>query len=191
MAEQTAAPKLTVLAGPTAVGKGTVSAYIREHYPEVWFSVSATTRDPRPGEEDGVHYYFVSDEEFESMVENRQMLEWATVHNSYKYGTIRSMVQKQLDAGKHVLLEIDLQGARQVRNAMPEAQLIFLATPSWDELVSRLIGRGTESPQEQEARLDTAKIELAAEPEFDYTVINETVAEAAEEIVRLMGAHRK
>ncbi|HJD51772.1 guanylate kinase [Rothia nasimurium] len=191
MAEQTAAPKLTVLAGPTAVGKGTVSAYIREHYPEVWFSVSATTRDPRPGEEDGVHYYFVSDEEFESMVENRQMLEWATVHNSYKYGTIRSMVQKQLDAGKHVLLEIDLQGARQVRNAMPEAQLIFLAPPSWDELVSRLIGRGTESPQEQEARLDTAKIELAAEPEFDYTVINETVAEAAEEIVRLMGAHRK
>ena len=191
MAEQTAAPKLTVLAGPTAVGKGTVSAYIREHYPEVWFSVSATTRDPRPGEEDGVHYYFVSDEEFESMVENRQMLEWATVHNSYKYGTIRSMVQKQLDAGKHVLLEIDLQGARQVRNAMPEAQLIFLAPPSWDELVSRLIGRGTESPQEQEARLDTAKIELAAEPEFDYTVINETVAEAAEEIVHLMGAHRK
>lgn len=189
MAEQTSAPKLTVLAGPTAVGKGTVSAYIREHYPEVWFSVSATTRDPRPGEEDGVHYYFVSDEEFESMVENRQMLEWATVHNSYKYGTIRSMVQKQLDAGKHVLLEIDLQGARQVRNAMPEAQLIFLAPPSWDELVSRLIGRGTESPQEQEARLDTAKIELAAEPEFDYTVINETVAEAAEEIVRLMGAH--
>lgn len=191
MAEQTAAPKLTVLAGPTAVGKGTVSAYIREHYPEVWFSVSATTRDPRPGEEEGVHYYFVSDEEFESMVENRQMLEWATVHNSYKYGTIRSMVQKQMDAGKHVLLEIDLQGARQVRNAMPEAQLIFLAPPSWDELVSRLIGRGTESPQEQEARLDTAKIELAAEPEFDYTVINETVAEAAEEIVRLMGAHRK
>ncbi|WHS49454.1 guanylate kinase [Rothia sp. SD9660Na] len=191
MAEQTAAPKLTVLAGPTAVGKGTVSAYIREHYPEVWFSVSATTRDPRPGEEDGVHYYFVSDEEFESMVENRKMLEWATVHNSYKYGTIRSMVQKQLDAGKHVLLEIDLQGARQVRNAMPEAQLIFLAPPSWDELVSRLIGRGTESPQEQEARLDTAKIELAAEPEFDYTVINETVAEAAEEIVRLMGAHHK
>ena len=190
MAEQTATPKLTVLAGPTAVGKGTVSAYIREHYPEVWFSGSATTRDPRPGEEDGVHYYFVSDEEFESMVENRQMLEWATVHNSYKYGTIRSMVQKQLDAGKHVLLEIDLQGARQVRNAMPEAQLIFLAPPSWDELVSRLIGRGTESPQEQEARLDTAKIELAAEPEFDYTVINETVAEAAEEIVRLMGADR-
>lgn len=190
MTEQTAAPQLTVLAGPTAVGKGTVSAYIREHYPEVWFSVSATTRDPRPGEEDGVHYYFVSDEEFSSMVENRQMLEWATVHNSYKYGTIRSMVQKQLDAGRHVLLEIDLQGARQVRNAMPEAQLIFLAPPSWDELVARLIGRGTESAQEQESRLETAKIELAAEPEFDHTVVNETVAEAAEEIIQLMGINR-
>ncbi|MDY6051608.1 MAG: guanylate kinase [Rothia sp. (in: high G+C Gram-positive bacteria)] len=191
MAEQTSAPKLTVLAGPTAVGKGTVSAYIREHYPQVWFSVSATTRDPRPGEEDGVHYHFVSEELFESMVENRQLLEWATVHNSYKYGTMRSIVEEQLKAGKHVLLEIDLQGARQVRNAMPEAQLIFLAPPSWDELVSRLIGRGTESPQEQEARLETAKIELAAEPEFDHTVINETVAEAAEEIVRLMGAQGK
>lgn len=187
MAEQTSTPQLTVLAGPTAVGKGTVSAYIRENYPDVWFSVSATTRDPRPGEEDGVHYYFVSDEEFDAMIEGRQMLEWATVHNSYKYGTIRSMVQKQLDAGRNVLLEIDLQGARQVRNAMPEAQLIFLAPPSWDELVRRLVGRGTESPQEQEVRLETAKIELAAEPEFDYTVINETVEAAAEEIVRLMG----
>lgn len=187
MAEQHPTPKLTVLAGPTAVGKGTVSAYIRENYPEVWFSVSATTRDPRPGEEDGVHYYFVSEEEFSSMVENRQMLEWATVHNSYKYGTIRSMVQKQLDAGRNVLLEIDLQGARQVRNAMPDAQLIFLAPPSWDELVRRLIGRGTESAQEQEVRLETAKVELDAEPEFDHTVINDTVEAAAEEIVRLMG----
>lgn len=187
MADQKSTPTLTVLAGPTAVGKGTVSAYIREHYPQVWFSVSATTRDPRPGEEDGVHYYFVSDEEFDSMVENRQMLEWATVHNAYRYGTIRSMVQQKLDAGQPVLLEIDLQGARQVRNTMPEAQLIFLAPPSWDELVNRLVGRGTESAQEQEARLETAKIELAAEPEFDHTVVNETVAEAAEEIIALMG----
>lgn len=187
MAEQNPTPKLTVLAGPTAVGKGTVSAYIRENYPDVWFSVSATTRDPRPGEEDGVHYYFVSEEEFSSMVENRQMLEWATVHNSNKYGTIRSMVQKQLDAGRNVLLEIDLQGARQVRNAMPDAQLIFLAPPSWDELVRRLVGRGTESAQEQEVRLETAKVELDAEPEFDYTVINDTVEAAAEEIVKLMG----
>lgn len=180
-------PTLTVLAGPTAVGKGTVSQYIREHYPNVWFSVSATTRDPRPGEVEGVHYYYVSDEEFDSMVENRQMLEWALVHNSYRYGTMRSRVEKALEQGKHVLLEIDLQGARQIRNNMPEAQLIFLAPPSWDELVSRLFGRGTESAQEQEMRLDTAKIELAAEPEFDVTVINDDVARAAEEIIEIMG----
>lgn len=179
--------QLTVLAGPTAVGKGTVSQYIRDHYPEVWFSVSATTRDPRPGEEEGVHYYFVSDEEFDSMVDNKQMLEWATVHNSYRYGTMRTMVQKALQADRPVLLEIDLQGARQVRNSMPEAQLIFLAPPSWEELVKRLVGRGTESAQEQQDRLETAKIELSCEPEFDVTVVNDDVAQAAEEIVKLMG----
>lgn len=180
-------PALTVLAGPTAVGKGTVSAYIREHYPQVWFSVSATTRDPRPGEQDGVHYYFVSDEEFDAMVAQRQMLEWATVHNQHRYGTMRSTVEEALEGGKHVLLEIDLQGARQVRNAMPESQLIFLAPPSWDELVSRLRGRGTETEEEQQQRLLTAQEELAAEPEFDVTVINDTVETAAQEIVALMG----
>lgn len=184
---ESAGPALTVLAGPTAVGKGTVSAYIREHYPQVWFSVSATTRDPRPGEIDGTHYYFVSDEEFDAMVESRQMLEWATVHNSYRYGTMKNMVQKSLDAGRPVLLEIDLQGARQVRNSMPEAQLIFLAPPSWDELVARLKGRGTETEAEQAMRLETAKEELAAEPEFNYTVVNEDVEVAAQEIVALMG----
>lgn len=181
------APKLTVLAGPTAVGKGTVSAYIRKHYPEVWFSVSATTRDPRPGEIDGEHYYFVSEQVFDSMIENRKMLEWAKVHNSYKYGTMRTMVEDALAAGKHVFLEIDIQGARQIRNAMPEAQFIFLAPPSWDELVNRLVGRGTESEQEQAVRLETAKEELAAEPEFDDTVINDDVERAAGEIIELMG----
>ncbi|MFW0108777.1 guanylate kinase [Rothia sp. P7181] len=183
-------PRLTVLAGPTAVGKGTVSQYIRENYPDVWFSVSATTRDPRPGEEEGVHYYFVSDEEFDSMVENRQMLEWAQVHNKYRYGTMKNMVTRALESGKHVLLEIDLQGARQVRNSMPEARLIFLAPPSWEELVRRLVGRGTESAEEQQQRLDTAKIELAAEPEFDHTVVNDTVAQAAQEIIELMGLEK-
>ncbi|MGX6395698.1 guanylate kinase [Rothia kristinae] len=185
---------LTVLAGPTAVGKGTVSAYIRRHYPQVWFSVSATTRGPRPGEQDGVHYWFVSDEEFDSMVEHDQLLEWATVHNSHRYGTMRAKVEEALDAGRPVLLEIDLQGARQVRNAMPDSRLIFLAPPSWDELVRRLRGRGTESPEEQRQRLETAKEELAAEPEFDVTVTNDEVRRAAEEIVSLMGldpaAHR-
>lgn len=190
MASAPAPAKLTVLAGPTAVGKGTVSAYIRQHYPEVWFSVSATTRAPRPGEEDGVHYYFVSDQDFQQMVDRQEMLEWATVHQVNKYGTIRSKVEEQLAAGRPVLLEIDLQGARQVKQAMPEAQLIFLAPPSWEELVRRLIGRGTESEAEQQTRLATAKVELAAEAEFDYTVVNEKVELAAEEIVKLMGVKR-
>lgn len=184
---ETQSPHLTVLAGPTAVGKGTVSAYIRDHYPEVWLSVSATTRDPRPGEQDGVHYYFVSDEEFDSMVENRQMLEWAKVHNNHRYGTMKTMVEDALAAGRHVLLEIDIQGARQVRNAMPEAQMVFLAPPSWEELVRRLQTRGTETDTEQRVRLDTAKEELGAEPEFDHTVINETVEQAASELVDIMG----
>ncbi|GGH57711.1 guanylate kinase [Rothia aerolata] len=180
-------PTLTVLAGPTAVGKGTVSQYIRENYPQVWFSVSATTRDPRPGEEEGVHYYFVSDEEFDSMVNNRQMLEWAKVHNSYRYGTMRLHVENALKSGKNVLLEIDLQGARQIRNSMPDSTFIFLAPPSWEELVRRLTDRGTETKAQQEQRLDTAKIELAAEPEFDHTVVNDSVERAAQEIIEIMG----
>lgn len=184
---ETQSPKLTVLAGPTAVGKGTVSAYIRDHYPEVWLSISATTRGPRPGEQDRVHYYFVSDEEFDSMVDNRQMLEWAKVHNNHRYGTMRRMVTEALDAGRHVLLEIDIQGARQVRNAMPEANMIFLAPPSWDELVRRLRTRGTETDTEQRVRLETAKEELAAEPEFDETIVNDTVEKAAAEVVKIMG----
>ncbi|MBM7050506.1 MULTISPECIES: guanylate kinase [unclassified Rothia (in: high G+C Gram-positive bacteria)] len=190
MAEKTA-PKLTVLAGPTAVGKGTVSAYIRKNYPQVWFSVSATTRDPRPGEVDGEHYYFTSEEAFDAMVDNRQMLEWAVVHNSYKYGTMRTMVEDALEAGKHVFLEIDIQGARQIRNNMPDAQFIFLAPPSWEELVNRLVGRNTETKEEQAARLETAKDELAAEVEFDETVINDEVERAAEEIIALMGLNKK
>ncbi|WP_022880815.1 guanylate kinase [Gryllotalpicola ginsengisoli] len=178
--------RLVVLAGPTAVGKGSVSAYIREHYPEVHFSVSATTRKPRPGEIDGVHYYFVDDAEFDRMIRDGELLEWAVVHNQSRYGTPRGPVQRALDEGRSVLLEIDLQGARQVRRAMPEATLVFLAPPSWDELVRRLIGRGTETSDEQQRRLETAKVELAAEHEFDKTVVNASVPEAAREVVELM-----
>jgi guanylate kinase len=178
--------RLVVLAGPTAVGKGTVSTYIREHYPEVLLSVSATTRPPRPGEIDGVHYYFVDDAEFDRMVAGGELLEWAVVHNQSRYGTPRGPVQEALDAGRSVLLEIDLQGARQVRAAMPESLLGFLAPPSWDELVRRLIGRGTESSEEQQRRLETAKVELAAEHEFDKTIINASVPEAAGEVVELL-----
>lgn len=178
--------RLVVLAGPTAVGKGAVSTYIRENFPEVHFSVSATTRPPRPGEEDGVHYYFVSDEEFDRKIASRELLEWATVHNSYRYGTPRPPIDAALEQGRSVLLEIDLQGARSVRAVMPEARLVFLLPPSWDELVRRLIGRGTETPVEQQRRLDTARIELAAQDEFDFKVVNHEVSQAAQEVVELM-----
>lgn len=178
--------RLVVLAGPTAVGKGAVSGYIRENYPEVHFSVSATTRPARPGEEHGVHYYFVTDEEFDRMIAAHELLEWAIVHNSYRYGTPRPPIDEALDSGRSVLLEIDLQGARSVRAVMPEARLIFLLPPTWDELVRRLIGRGTETPAEQQRRLATARVELAAQDEFDYKVINHEIAQAAHEVVELM-----
>lgn len=178
---------VTVLAGPTAVGKGTVSTFIRDHYPQVWLSVSATTRAPRPGEQEGVHYYFLDEDRFQQLVDDGQMLEWAVVHNSRRYGTPRQKVLEAVAAGRRVLLEIDLAGARQVRKSMPEAQLVFLAPPSWEELVSRLTGRGTETPEEQRVRLETAKIELAAESEFDHTVINDRVETAAQGLVELMG----
>jgi guanylate kinase len=178
--------RLVVLAGPTAVGKGTVSTYIRENYPEVHLSVSATTRAPRPGEVDGVNYFFVDDDEFDRLIETGQMLETATVHNAYRYGTPRAPIDAAMAEGRSVLLEIDLQGARSVRAAMPEAVLVFLLPPSWDELVRRLIGRGTEDSVEQARRLETAKVELAAQDEFDYKVVNHEVSQAAREVVDLM-----
>jgi guanylate kinase len=178
--------RLTVLAGPTAVGKGTVAAYVREHHPEVWISVSATTRSPRPGEVEGRHYHFVSDAEFDAMVARGDLLEWAVVHRTSRYGTPRRPVEAALARGRPALLEIDLQGARQVRASMPGALFVFLKPPSWQELVRRLVGRGTESEEERVRRLDTARAELAAEAEFDVTVVNTEVPVAAEELVTLM-----
>lgn len=186
--EQFAHSRLVVLAGPTAVGKGSVSGYIREHYPDVLLSVSATTRPPRVGEVEGVHYHFVDEDDFDRMVLNEELLEWAFVHNSFRYGTPRAPIEAAIRTGRRVLLEIDLQGARQVRRAMPEALLVFLLPPSWDELVRRLSGRGTEDSTEQARRLDTAKIELAAQDEFDVRIVNHDVAEAAREVVTLMDA---
>lgn len=179
--------RLTVLAGPTAVGKGTVSADVRDRYPQVWLSVSATTRRPRPGEVDGVHYRFVSDDEFDRMVADGELLEWALVHGRHRYGTPRRPVLERLAAGRPVLLEIDLQGARAVRAAMPEARFVFLAPPSWDELVRRLVGRGTEGAQERERRLTTARVELAAEEEFDHVIVNDDVHRATDELIAAMG----
>ena len=178
--------RLTVLAGPTAVGKGSVSADIRAHHPEVWISVSATTRAPRPGEVHGVHYWFVSEAEFDRMVAEGELLEWAVVHGQARYGTPKGPVEQALAAGRPSLLEIDLQGARLVREAMPGAYFCFLAPPSWDELVRRLVGRGTESEEERERRLATARLELAAESEFDVVIVNTEIHAAAEELVALM-----
>ncbi len=179
--------RLTVLAGPTAVGKGTVAADVRTRYPEVWLSVSATTRPPRPGEIEGVHYYFVDDAEFDRMVASGELLEWAVVHGRHRYGTPRRPVEDALAAGRPALLEIDLQGARQVRATMPGARFVFLAPPSWDELVRRLVGRGTEDEAERERRLQTAREELAAVSEFDHTVVNADVRQATDDLVQLMG----
>jgi guanylate kinase len=178
--------RLVVLAGPTAVGKGTVSRHIRETYPDVLLSVSATTRPPRPGEIEGEHYYFVSDAEFDGMIERGEFLEYAIVHNAYKYGTPRPPVDRALADGKSVLLEIDIQGARAVKEAMPEAVLVFLLPPTIEELVRRQLGRGTEGPEEQARRLETAKVEMAAQDEFDVKVVNHEVGQAAREVVELL-----
>ncbi|MFC3687394.1 guanylate kinase [Aquipuribacter hungaricus] len=180
-------PRVTVLAGPTAVGKGTVSADVRSRYPEVAISVSATTRRPRPGEVDGVHYHFVTEEQFDRMVAGGELLEWALVHGRQRSGTPRHAVETALSSGHPVLLEIDIQGARQIRTTYPQAQFVFLAPPSWDELVARLVGRGTEDDEERQRRLASARVELAAEPEFDRTIVNHDVRQAADDLVSLMG----
>lgn len=178
--------RLTVLAGPTAVGKGTIAAYVRTHFPQVWLSVSMTTRKPRPGEVDGVHYHFVDDAEFERLAAAGQFLEHAVVHGRARYGTPRGPVERALSAGRLALLEIDLQGARQVRHTMPEALFVFLSPPSWDELIRRQVGRGTETEEERAARLDTAQAEMAAQSEFDAVIVNDDVRRASEELVSWM-----
>ncbi len=189
--DDVAPSRLVVLAGPTAVGKGTVAAYVRAHFPQVWLSVSMTTRAPRPGEVDGVHYHFVADDEFNRLVAAGEFLEYAVVHGRAKYGTPRGPVERALRDGRPAMLEIDLQGARQVRESMPGALFAFLAPPSWDELVRRLVGRGTETPEEREARLETARRELAAAAEFDVTIVNDDVRRASEELVSWMRSRQR
>ena len=179
-------PRLVVLSGPSAVGKSTVVAHMRAQHPEVWLSVSATTRHPRPGEIDGKHYRFVDQHQFDKLIANDELLEWAEFAGN-RYGTPRQPVLDKLAAGEPTLLEIDVQGARQVRRAMPDALLVFLAPPSWEELVRRLVGRGTETEEVRERRLTAAREELASETEFDVTLVNTSVEDVARELLTLMG----
>ncbi len=184
--------RLFVLSGPSGVGKSTVLQRVRELLPGLWYSVSATTRTMRPGETDGVNYHFVSQERFRELIEAGRLLEHAHFAGNW-YGTPRDPVEDRLAAGEDVLLEIEVQGARQVRAAPglgPEAVLIFLAPPSVDELIRRLVGRGTEDPATIEARLAAARDELAAETEFDHTVVNTNVGAAAAGLVQLMTGSR-
>lgn len=180
------AGRLTVLSGPSGVGKGSVVAAVRRRHPTVWLSVSVTTRRPRPGEVDGVQYHFVSPPDFERMVAAGALLEHAE-YAGHRYGTPRAPVLERLSAGLPALLEVELRGARQVRAALPAAQLIFLAPPSWEELVRRLVDRQTEDPEVVRERLETARAELAAEAEFDAVLVNDTVESAADRLVALMG----
>jgi guanylate kinase len=177
--------RLTVLSGPSGVGKSTVVAELRRICPKIWISVSVTTRRPRPGEADGREYHFVDDGEFDRLIASGALLEWAWFAG-HRYGTPRAPLTERLEAGVACLLEIDVAGARQVRRAEPDARLVFLAPPSWDELVRRLTGRGTEPPEVLARRLAAAEEELAAAEEFDITLVNTSVQDVARQLIILM-----
>ena len=175
------------LSGPSAVGKSTVVRCLRERVPDLQFSVSATTRAPRPGEVDGVDYTFVSADEFQRLIDDGELLEWAEIHGGLqRSGTPARPVREAIAAGRPVLIEVDLAGARAVKEAMPEVLTVFLAPPSWEALESRLIGRGTESAEVQARRLATARAELAAQDSFDVTVVNSQLESACAELVSLL-----
>ncbi|GAA1019543.1 guanylate kinase [Acrocarpospora pleiomorpha] len=177
--------RLTVLSGPSGVGKSTVVAELRRAHPQVWLSVSVTTRKPRPGETHGVEYFFADDAEFDRLIAAGELLEWAEFAGN-RYGTPRDAVVDRLATATPTLLEIDLQGARQVRASMPDALLVFLAPPSWEELERRLRGRGTEPPDVIARRLEAGLVEMAAEKEFDVTLVNTSVQDVCQALIALM-----
>ncbi len=178
--------RLIVLTGPTAAGKGTVEGVLREKHPNIWLSVSATTRSPRPGEFNGIHYWFLDEDEFKRRQRNGEFLETALVHGMAYYGTLLQPVLDHLEQNIPTLLEIDLQGARRVKQEASrlglEVVYVFIAPPSFEELKRRLIGRGTETPEQQKRRLETAKVEIAAASEFDVVIVNDDVNRAANEL---------
>ena len=179
--------RVLVLSGPSAVGKSTVVRRLRDQVPGLHFSVSATTRSPRPGEVDGVDYHFVTPEKFQELIDSGAMLEWADIHGGlHRSGTPAEPVIAAAAAGRPVLIEVDLAGARAVKAALPEALTVFLAPPSWDELEQRLIGRGTETPEVIARRLATAEAELAAQGESDTVVVNNQLESACAELVSLL-----
>jgi len=176
-----------VLSGPSAVGKSSVVRCLRERIPNLHFSVSVTTRAPRPGEVDGVDYHFVSAARFQQLIDQGALLEWAEIHGGLqRSGTLAEPVRAAIAAGLPVLIEVDLAGARAVKRAMPEVIAVFLAPPSWEDLEARLIGRGTETPEAMERRLDTARTELAAQDDFDAVVVNTRLESACAELVSLL-----
>lgn len=182
--------RLIVLSGPTAVGKGTLVNALRDRMSDLWVSVSATTRPPRPGERDGVHYFFVDDAQFTRMIDDDALLEWATVHGVHRYGTPKSAVEERLALDVPVILEIEIQGARQVRRNAPDALLVFVAPPSFETLVERLEIRGTEDAAERERRLETARQEIAAAEEFDVVIVNDDIATATDELQAIVESAR-
>jgi guanylate kinase len=179
--------RVVVLSGPSAVGKSTVVQCLRERIPDLHFSVSATTRAPRPGEIDGVDYHFVSPARFQELIDEGALLEWAEIHGGlHRSGTLAEPVRAATASGFPVLIEVDLAGARAIKKAMPEAIAVFLAPPSWEDLEARLVGRGTETPEAMQRRLDTARIELAAQNDFDEVVVNSRLESACAELVSLL-----
>ncbi|CAJ1504994.1 guanylate kinase [[Mycobacterium] holstebronense] len=181
------AGRVVVLSGPSAVGKSSVVRCLREQVPDLYFSVSATTRAPRPGEVDGIDYRFVSPAEFDRLVEKNELLEWADIHGGLqRSGTPAAPVVEATRSGRPVLIEVDLAGARAIKKALPEAVTVFLAPPDWETLQARLAGRGTESAEVMERRLATARTELAAQGDFDAIVVNSRLETACSELVSLL-----